>query len=76
MIFFMVRNLGTERKESTHLDKYADGDDEQVEQEDVGDVLYGAVLGEMRDRRVPTLTGMQMGRGARQRWRRWAVRCW
>ena len=51
VMFLMVRQLGREREESTHLDRYADGDEEQVgggdtEQKGVGDVLYGAVLGE------------------------------
>ena len=30
VMFFMVRYLGRERKESTHLDRYVDGDDGQV----------------------------------------------
>ena len=50
-MFFMMRYLGRERKESTHLVRYADGDEGQVgvgetEQEDAGYVLNGATIGE------------------------------
>ena len=56
------------REEGTHLDRYADGDQEQVgggetQQEGVSDVLHGAVLGEGKV--VPTLTGMQMETSSR-----------
>ena len=58
VMFLMVRQLGREREESTHLDRYADEDEEQVgdgetEQEGVGDFLHGAELGDGEEGEYP-----------------------
>ena len=58
----MQKGEGVE--ENIHLDRHADGDEKQVEQEDVGDVLHDAVLGKGEKGEYPPCQICRWRRGA------------